>query len=125
MPNKYEDPDEMKSNTDEEKATVKSMKRNSLSVAYLYQAVYTIKCAVCIVKAFSKNLPEGIAHKTWTLLHERFAKSYALSTSELREEMLEIKQKENVNPEDFLKEISQIQNQVRKIQIDFITESKL
>ena len=33
MSNKYEYPDDMKSNTDEEKAAVKSMKRNSLSVA--------------------------------------------------------------------------------------------
>ena len=36
MANKYEYPDEMKSTTDEEKADVKSMKRNSLAVAYLY-----------------------------------------------------------------------------------------
>ena len=36
MSNKYEDPDDMKSTTDEEKAAVKSMKRNSLAVAYLY-----------------------------------------------------------------------------------------
>ena len=35
-PNKYEDPDDMKSTTDEEKAAVKSMKRNSLAVAYIY-----------------------------------------------------------------------------------------
>ena len=36
MPNKYEDPDDTKSTTYEEKVAVKSMKRNSLSVAYLY-----------------------------------------------------------------------------------------
>ena len=36
IPNKYEDLGDMKSTTDEEKATVKSMKRNSLAVAYLY-----------------------------------------------------------------------------------------
>ena len=36
MPNKYEDPYDMKSTTDEEKAAVKSMKRNSLAVVYLY-----------------------------------------------------------------------------------------
>ena len=36
MANKYEYPDDMKSNTDEEKAAVKSMKRNILAVAYLY-----------------------------------------------------------------------------------------
>ena len=36
MPNKYEDPDDMKSTMDKEKATVESMKRNSLDVAYLY-----------------------------------------------------------------------------------------
>ena len=36
MANKYEYPDDMKSNTDEEKAAVKSMKRNSLAVAYIY-----------------------------------------------------------------------------------------
>ena len=125
MPNKYEDPDDMKSTTDKEKATVKSMKRNSLAVAYLYQAVDTIIGAVCIGKAFSDKLTEGISHKTWTLLHKRFAKLYALSTSELREEMSKIKLKENVNPEYFLKEISQIENQVSKIQEYSITESKL
>ena len=36
IPNKYDDPDDMKSTMDEEKATVESMKRNSLYVAYLY-----------------------------------------------------------------------------------------
>ena len=36
MANKYEYPDEMKSTTDEEKADVKSMKRNSLALAYIY-----------------------------------------------------------------------------------------
>ena len=36
MLNRYEDPDDMKSNTNEEKAAVKSMKRNILAVAYLY-----------------------------------------------------------------------------------------
>ena len=52
----------MKSTIDEEKAAVKSMKKNSLAVEYLYQAVDTIKCAGCIRKAFSDKLPEGIAH---------------------------------------------------------------
>ena len=115
----------MKSTTDEEKAAVKSMKRNSLAVAYLYQAVDTTKYDGCIRKAFSDKLPDGIVHRTWTLLHERFAKSYALSTSELIEEMSKTKLKENENPADFFEEISQIENQVRKIQGDSITKSKL
>ena len=55
----------------------------------------TIKGAGYIGKAFSDKLPEVISHKTWTLLHERFAKSYALSMSELREEMSKIELKEN------------------------------
>ena len=62
--NKYEDPYDMKSTTDEEKADMKSLKRNSLAVAYLYYAVDTIKGAGCIGKEFSEKLPEGIAHKT-------------------------------------------------------------
>ena len=115
----------MKSTTDEETAAVKSMNRNSLAVAYLYQAVDKIKGAVFIGKVFSDKLSEGIVHKTWNLLHERFAKLYALSTSEIREEMSKIKLKENKNLADFFEEISQIENQVRKIQGDSITESKL
>ena len=125
MPNKYEDPDDMKSTTDEEKAAVKSMRRNSLAVAYLYQAVDTTKYDGCIRKAFSDKLPDGIVHRTWTLLHERFAKSYALSTSELRKEMQKIKLKENENSADLFEEMSQIETQVRKIQGDSIIKSKL
>ena len=53
----------MKSTTDEEKAAVKSMKKNSLDLAYLYLAVDTIKVDGCIGKAFSDKLPEVISHK--------------------------------------------------------------
>ena len=44
MPNKHEDLDNMKSTTDEEKASVKDMKKNTLDIVYLYQASET--CSV-------------------------------------------------------------------------------
>ena len=62
MPNKYEDPDDMKSTTDEEKLAVKAMKKKFLALVHLYQEVYTSKCAGYIAKACSENPPEVIAH---------------------------------------------------------------
>ena len=66
----------------------------------------TIKGTGCIGKAFSDKLPEGIVHRTWNLLPERFAKLYTLSTSEIREDMSKIELKENESPADFFEEIS-------------------
>ena len=47
MPNKYEDIDYMKITTYEKKVGMNSIKKNSLYIAYLYQAVVTRKCAGC------------------------------------------------------------------------------
>ena len=41
MPNKCEDPDDMKSTTDEEKASVKAVNKNTSDIVYLYQEVDT------------------------------------------------------------------------------------
>ena len=53
----------------------------------------TRKGAGCIAKACSDKLPDGIVHKSWTFMHERFAKSVALSVLELIEEMSKSKLK--------------------------------
>ena len=85
MPNKYEDPDVMNSTTDKENSATKAVKKNSLAMASVYQAVDTSTITGCLAKAHSDEFPEGISHKAWILLHERFYKLDALSTSELRE----------------------------------------
>ena len=54
-----------------------------------------------------------------------FSKSYALSVSDIREEVSKIKLKSNGNPADLLEAIADIDNQKRKIQGDSITEIKL
>ena len=54
-----------------------------------------------------------------------FSKSYALSVSDIREEVSKIKLKSNGNPADLLEAIADIDNQKRKIQGDSIIEIKL
>ena len=90
---------------------MKSIEENSLAVVYLYQTVKKSRGDGCPSKVCSDNLPEGIVHKAWIFLRERFTNSDALSESELREDMSKIKLKENENPADFSKEIAKILNQ--------------
>ena len=66
-PNKYEDMDEMNSTTDKENSATKAMKKNSLAMASVYQAVDTSTITVCLAKVCSDEFPEGIGNKAWIL----------------------------------------------------------
>ena len=46
---------------------MKDMKKNSLDLAYLHQAVDRSKGDGCLAKACSDKFPEGSEHKAWSI----------------------------------------------------------
>ena len=106
MPNKYKDSDDTNSTTYEEKKAMKSVKKNSLDIAYIYKAVDTSKSTEYLAKACCDEFPEGIGHKKCILLNERFAKSETLHALEIREYITKMKPQENKNHVDFFEAIA-------------------
>ena len=93
MPNKYEDPDNMKSTTHEEKSAANSKKKISLAITYLYQSVNTSKVLDGLPSLAVMISLKYFSHKVWIFLHERFANLDTLSVTELRDEISKIKLK--------------------------------